>query len=104
MEGVNLNIIGNSALKGKLGDALKQEKVHKAAVEFESMFITEMLQPVFDMQEVDEYFGGGHGEEQFRGMLVEQYGKEIAKRGGVGIAKSVERELMKLQEVNYGNH
>ena len=32
-------------------------------------------------------------------MMVEQYGKSIARSGGIGIADSVEREILKLQEI-----
>ena len=31
----------------------------------------------------DEMFGGGHGEDMWRTMLNQEYGKEIAKRGGL---------------------
>jgi Rod binding domain-containing protein len=44
-------------------------------------------------------FGGGKGEEMYRSLLVEEYGKTIAKAGGVGIADQVKAEMLKLQEV-----
>ena len=42
-----------------------------------------MLKPVFDSVEVDPLFGGGKGEEVFRGLLEQEYAKIIAKQGGI---------------------
>ncbi len=75
------------------------DKIKKAAQDFESMFVSEMLRPIFDTQDVDKMFGGGESEKVYRSMMVDEYGKSIAKAGGIGIAKHVEAELLKLQEV-----
>lgn len=82
----------------KSADKLKLEKSAQAAKDFEATFIAEMLKPMFDMVDVDSQFGGGKGEEVFRGMMVQEYGKMIAARGGVGIADQVQAELLKTQE------
>lgn len=73
--------------------------VRAAAQEFEAVFLAQMLAPMFETLESDSLFGGGPGEEIYRSILVEEYGKEIARAGGIGIADSIERELLKLQEV-----
>lgn len=73
--------------------------VDKSAQEFEAMFLAQMLQPMFEGLGSDGYFGGGPGEKAYRGMLVEEYGKAIARAGGVGIAEKVKAEMIKLQEV-----
>jgi len=44
-------------------------------------------------------FGGGHAEETFRELLVDEYGKKVAESGGFGIAAMVRREILKAQEV-----
>ena len=31
-------------------------------------------------------------------MMVQEYGKAIARSGGIGIADSVQREILKMQE------
>lgn len=72
--------------------------VESSAQEFEAMFLAQMLQPMFEGLG-DGYFGGGPGEKAYRGMLVEEYGKAIARAGGVGIAEKVKAEMIKLQEV-----
>ena len=38
-------------------------------------------------------------EKKMQQALVEEYGKTIAKSGGLGIADAVQRELLGLQEV-----
>ncbi len=77
-------------------------QIRKAADDFENVFVSQMLGHMFDGIEVDETFGGGHGEEMFRSMLTEQYAKQVNHRGGFGIADQVYRELLRAQEVNHG--
>jgi Rod binding domain-containing protein len=48
--------------------------------------------------EPDEVFGGGHGEEMWRSMLNQEYGKEVAKSGRLGIADNVTKAMLKMQE------
>ena len=74
-------------------------KIREAAQEFESVFLGEMLRPVFEQLETDGLFGGGSGERMYRSLLVQEYGRAIARTGTVGVAEAVEREMLKLQEV-----
>ena len=78
---------------------MSTEQVRQAAEEFEAVFISQMLAPMFESLENDEYFGGGPGEEIYRSMLTEHYGKSIARAGGLGLADAVQREIIRLQEV-----
>ena len=59
----------------------------------------EMLAPVFKDMETEGLFGGGSGEEIYRSMMVQEYGKAIARAGGIGIADSVQAEILKMQEM-----
>ena len=76
------------------------QRIADAAKEFEAVFISTMLNQMFAGIRTDGPFGGGHGEEQFRGLLVEEYGKAIADAGGFGLADAVRRELIAIQEEN----
>lgn len=67
-----------------------------AAQEFESVFLTEMLQPMFEGLNTDGLGGGGQGEEMFRPMLIQQYADAISKGGGIGIAAHVLAELNRM--------
>ncbi|HNQ92891.1 MAG TPA: rod-binding protein [Alphaproteobacteria bacterium] len=88
----SLNKVSRSA------DKLLADRSAQAAQDFEAVFISEMIKPMFDMMQVDDTFGGGKGEEVFRGMMVQEYGKMIAAKGGIGIAAQVQAELLKTQE------
>src|SRR3546814_12915643 len=74
------------------------ETARRVAEEFEALFLSEMLAPVFESTETDGLFGGGEGEKIFRSMMVQEYGKAIARSGGVGIADAVQRESLNMQE------
>jgi peptidoglycan hydrolase FlgJ len=84
--------------KNNITDTLKNNKTIEAARDFESVFISEMLKPMFETVEVDDMFGGGKGEEVFRGIMIQEMGKSIAKQGGFGIADQVKAELLRIQE------
>ncbi|MEK7802443.1 MAG: rod-binding protein [Pseudomonadota bacterium] len=73
-------------------------KAKQAAKDFEAVFITEMMKPMFESIEVDDTFGGGKGEEVFRGLLTQEYGKMFSQKGGIGLAAHVQSELIKIQE------
>lgn len=72
-------------------------ELRRAAEEFEAVFLSQMLAPMFDGLETDGLGGGGMGEEIFRPMLIERYAEALTRSGGVGIADSVVREMLRLQ-------
>lgn len=77
----------------------KADKARETAVSFEGVTLGEMLQPMFDTVDTsDNAFGGGAAEKQFRSLQVLEMGKEIAKGGGIGIADSVYRQILAMQE------
>lgn len=71
----------------------------RTAKDFEAVFLSQMLSQMWSGVEVDPTFGGGHAEEVWRGMMVEEYGKMIASSGGVGIADGMKLQLLQMQEV-----
>lgn len=73
-------------------------KITAAAKDFEAMFITEMLKPMFEDIKPDPMFGGGKGEEIFQGFMLEEYGKLMAETGQLGIADALKAEMIKMQE------
>jgi len=77
---------GNAAVAGK------------TAKEFESVFISQFLGSMFSGISTDGPTGGGEGEEMFRSMMIDQYGKSLEQRGGFGLAAAVQRQLLKHQE------
>ncbi|MCZ4280499.1 rod-binding protein [Kiloniella laminariae] len=78
----------------------KNEQAARAAAEdFEAVFLTQMLTPMFESLPTDGPMGGGSGEKVFRSLLVQEYGKSLSKAGGVGISDAVYREIIRMQEV-----
>ena len=80
-----------------VADVRTRAQAEQVAQQFERMFIAEMLGPMFEGLETDGPFGGGNAEATFRPMLIDQYAEAIAKGGGVGIAESVLKEILKMQ-------
>lgn len=74
-------------------------KVRALAEEFEAMFLSQMLAPMFENLQSDGPFGGGSSEVVYRSLMVREYGNAIAESGGIGIAEAVQREILKIQEI-----
>ena len=81
-------------------EGARRAGIRQAAEDFEAMFLSQMLAPIFAGLGEDSLFGGGPGEQVYRSMMVQEYGKAIASAGGLGIADTVEREMLKLQELD----
>ncbi|MDO8605314.1 MAG: rod-binding protein [Phaeospirillum sp.] len=78
----------------------------KVGRQFEAQFVSQMFQHMFEGIKTDGVFGGGSGEEMFRSLLTDEYGKMVANRGGpngkgsgFGINAAVQKMLLKHQEV-----
>ena len=85
-------------LDKKLQKSNNIDQVQKAAKQFESLFVNEMMAHIFNGIEVNEYFGGGRGEEIFRSMLVEQYSKSVAESKQTKISDILTRQMIRMQE------
>ncbi len=66
--------------------------------QFEQMFLSQMLAPMFAGIASTGPLGGGKGEEMFRSFQVDAYAQAVSRRGGIGIAQQVAREILRLQE------
>jgi flagellar protein FlgJ len=74
-------------------------KLWQAAHDFEAMAIGQLLQPMFETIDVKHSaFGGGEAEEAWRPMLVDAIGKQMAARGGIGLAVPVFNAMLHAQE------
>ena len=82
----------------KLSKTHNPEEARKAAQDFEAFFIGQMLQPMFENLHAEPPFGGGNAEKIWQSLMVDEYGKAIAKHGGIGIADQVMREILATQE------
>lgn len=71
--------------------------IDRTAKAFEASFLTTMFNSMFDGLSTAPPFGGGEGEQAFRSFLSEAMAKQVVKHGGVGVAHSVRREMLKTQ-------
>lgn len=83
----------------RLGPSADPAKVAKAARDFEAMAIGQLLQPMFDtVDTAHDPFGGGAGEEAWKPMLVQEFARQIASHGGLGLAGPIYDAMMRVQE------
>jgi flagellar protein FlgJ len=75
----------------------------KASKEYESVFISQFLGSMYSGISTDGPTGGGEGEEMFRSLMIDQYGKSMEQRGGFGLASALQRQLLKHQEMPVAN-
>lgn len=87
----------NPTLLGQKAPDLDMKRINETAREFEAMFMTEMLRPMFEDIKPDPTFGGGKGEEMFQSMMLDEYGKNMAAQGTLGIADLVKEQLIEMQ-------
>ena len=76
-----------------------QAKAKATATDFEAMFLNSMFSQMTSGIKGEGPFGDTTGTGVWRSMLTEQYSKNFAKAGGVGISNDVYRTLI-LQQAN----
>ena len=89
---IHLSKMKNSSLNSSTA-------LRKVAEELEGLFISQMINHMLKGIKTDGLTGGGNGEAMFRDLLVQEYGKAISKSSGIGLADSIERQLLQRQEV-----
>jgi Rod binding domain-containing protein len=91
----------SAEVKAPVKKAATYAQADKAGRSFEAMFMSQMLQHMFEGVKTEGLFGGGSGEKMFRSLLMDEYGKMIANKGdGIGLAKAVRTSLLHAQEVH----
>lgn len=81
----------------------QMSKIRETAKSFESELISQMLGPMFEGLKTDGPFSGGSAEGTYRTFMMDAIGKQMSKAGGIGVASSVEREMLKLQGLSEGH-
>ena len=80
-------------------DAKNLARMKESAEDFEAFFVTHAFEDMYADISSDPLFGGGEGENIFRSFLLQEYGKQVAKAGGIGVSDMVQKQLLQLQEV-----
>ena len=81
--------------------AAQSAKAAKVAHDFEASFLQVMMGQMFEGVGAGD-FGGGEGEGAFKSFLTDAFAQTIAKHGGVGLAKPLTHELLKMQGLSEG--
>lgn len=97
-------IAPQAAAQPTAAEVTKRRDIHDTAQKFEASFLSIMLQQMYAGVETDGPFGGGAGEEMFRSFMTEAMAKQVSRSGGLGIADTVAREMLKLQGLSEEPH
>jgi Rod binding domain-containing protein len=87
--------VSASSFKG-MDEATKRAQIDSKSKEYEQSFLGIMFGQMFEGA-TRTLFGGGEGEEAFTGFLTDAMAKAVEKHGGVGLASSLSKEMLKLQ-------
>ncbi len=101
--GLNLDTVAGGAASGMIGtrpQVSRNDRLHAQAQDFEVQFVNSMFQQMYTGLEGDGPFGSSTGVGPWRSFLSEEYAKSFVKAGGVGIADSVYKSLLTLQEAH----
>ena len=96
-----------AALEAKGGQKMSEAEAKRVSKEFEALFLGQMMEAMVPKAKDDgSLFGKDKGDEIFQSMMMDEYAKQISKAGGIGIASSIERELLGIntapaKPVNY---
>ncbi len=91
-----LNTKPNTSLSGM--KTLSKEEAQEAAQDFEAFFMTKMMESMFEGISTEGMFGGGHAEKIYRSLLLNEYGKAMAKTGSIGVSDDIMSAILKMQE------
>ena len=80
------------------GVKLNEAGIEKVAEDFEAFFAGTYFEQMFSGIQPDPVTGGGEGEEMFRSLMLQEYGKAVARQHKLGIADIVKSQLLRLQE------
>ena len=92
--------LDNAATGYKSTSLVNKDKVREVAEQFEAVFLAQFLDSMFSGIETAPPFGGGMSEDIFRSVLNQEIAGSLARTGAIGIADSIQRELIRLQEVS----
>ena len=95
--GASLNAIANSGSAQSQAALKIKGKAKEAAQNFESMFLSNMFNQMLTNVDGDGPFGGSGALKIWRSFMTDQYAKEFAKAGGIGLAPKIYQTLLKEQ-------
>lgn len=92
-------VVSPDLLRSAAPPRIVPDRIRETAEAFEASFVAQMLRPMFEGISTDAPFGGGEAEATWRGFLIDEMGKQVARSGGIGLADQVVSEMIRLQEM-----
>ena len=86
-----LSVLGPEPLRPEQEEA-KRAALREVAIDFEAVFLAQMLDHA-GVGRTPESFGGGVGEDAFRGHLIAEQAQAMARTGGIGLAEALFESL-----------
>jgi Rod binding domain-containing protein len=86
-----------ASIESPSGSERRLAELKDAAIRLEASFLAEVLKSA-GMGMPRDAFGGGHGEEQFASLLVQEQAERIARAGGIGLAETIFNALKRLPD------
>lgn len=85
---------------GKLSkNAPLNQKAWETAQGLEASFLQTMIGTMFEGIKGEGLMGSeATGQDAWRGMMIEEYGKSLSAKGGIGLAPQIYREMLRYQE------
>jgi flagellar protein FlgJ len=71
----------------------KNSELYKACLDFESLFVKQMLDVMRKTVHKDGILDGGMSEEIFEDMLYDQYARKMAETAQFGLAETIYRQV-----------
>jgi len=103
MAGLSPVLVNPSLLQGQgaqmsAAEMAKRGNIAKTAKDFESSFLSVMVGEMFEgVNTTESTFSGGQGEQMFKSFMSDAIAKQVSRSGGIGIAATVQKEMLKLQ-------
>ena len=88
VESISGGIPASGIDRAAASDTARLDELRSVAEEFEAVFLAQMLEHA-GMGKTPEAFGGGAGEDAFRGHLIGEQARLMAGRGGIGLAETI---------------
>ena len=96
-------IAGPRSLQGVQAPAAATDadnrRLQKAASEFESYFISSLLQEMRKSIPQSGLLGGAPGQEIYQSLFDQSLGQALAQKGGLGLAKQIIQHFLKKEQI-----
>ena len=78
---------------GNGASEISAKRLDSACTELESLFIHQLFQQMRATVPKSDLLGGGSAEELYTSMLDQELSKELAERGGIGLAALLKEQI-----------